>query len=99
MTSIRTNVRESDLICRWGGDEFVVIFPETGRQDAMIKARELADNIREAPVRFGRDQILITISAGVTEYRDGEDLETLMARVDNALYTAKASGRDHISLA
>ncbi len=99
LTSIRTNVRESDLICRWGGDEFVVIFPETTRQDAMIKARELADNIREAPVRFGRDQILITISAGVTEYRDGEDLETLMARVDNALYTAKASGRDHISLA
>lgn len=99
LTLIRTHVRESDLICRWGGDEFVVIFPGTGRQDALTKARELADNIREAPVRFGRDKILITISAGVTEYRDGEDLDTLMARVDNALYTAKASGRDHIALA
>ncbi|MHC8491091.1 sensor domain-containing diguanylate cyclase [Thalassospira sp. SM2505] len=99
LTSIRMNVRESDLICRWGGDEFVVMFPETGRQDAMTKARELADKIREAPVRFGRDKILVTISAGVTEYRESEDLDTLMARVDNALYTAKASGRDHISLA
>ena len=99
LTSIRTHVRESDLICRWGGDEFVVMFPDTGRQDALTKARELADHIREAPVRFGRDKILITISAGVTEYRDGEDLDTLMSRVDNALYTAKASGRDHISLA
>jgi diguanylate cyclase (GGDEF)-like protein len=99
LTSIRTHVRESDLICRWGGDEFVVMFPDTNRQDALTKARELADHIREAPVRFGRDKILITISAGVTEYREGEDLDTLMSRVDNALYTAKASGRDHISLA
>lgn len=99
LMSVRTNVRESDLICRWGGDEFVVMFPETNRQEAMIKARELADQIRETPVRFGRDDIAITISAGITEYRDAEDLDTLMARVDNALYTAKAAGRDHISLA
>ncbi|MBX2832625.1 MAG: sensor domain-containing diguanylate cyclase [Rhodospirillales bacterium] len=99
LMSVRTNVRESDLICRWGGDEFVVMFPETNRQEAMIKARELADQIRETPVPFGRDDIAITISAGITEYRDAEDLDTLMARVDNALYTAKAAGRDHISLA
>jgi diguanylate cyclase (GGDEF)-like protein len=99
LTLIRENVRETDLICRWGGDEFVVVFPETGRTEAMGKARELADKIRDVPVRFGRDHIPVTISAGVTQYRDGEDLDTLMARVDNALYTAKASGRDHISLA
>ncbi|MEQ8284578.1 sensor domain-containing diguanylate cyclase [Thalassospira sp.] len=99
LMAIRMNVRESDLICRWGGDEFVVMFPETNRQEAMTKARQLADQIRETPVRFGRDEIPITISAGVTEYRDAEDLDTLMSRVDNALYTAKAAGRDHISLA
>lgn len=99
LTLIRQNVREVDLICRWGGDEFVIMFPETGRQDALTKARSLADQIRQSPVRFGRDHIPITISAGVTEYRDAEDLDTLMGRVDNALYTAKASGRDHISIA
>jgi diguanylate cyclase (GGDEF)-like protein len=99
LTLIRQNVREVDLICRWGGDEFVIMFPETGRQDALTKARALADQIHQSPVRFGRDHIPITISAGVTEYRDAEDLDTLMGRVDNALYTAKASGRDHISIA
>lgn len=98
LTTIRQNVQETDLICRWGGDEFVVLFPNKDRKEALTRARDLADNIRNTPVRFGRDHIPVTISAGVTEYRDGEDLDTLMARVDNALYTAKASGRDHISL-
>jgi len=98
LTTVRQNVRETDVICRWGGDEFVILFPSTERKEAMTKARNLADQIRNAPVRFGRDHIPVTISAGITEYRDGEDLDTLMARVDNALYTAKASGRDHISL-
>ena len=98
LTMVRQNVQDSDVICRWGGDEFVVLFPGKDRKEAMTKARELADSVRNAPVRFGRDHIPVTISAGITEYRDGEDLDTLMARVDNALYTAKASGRDHISL-
>lgn len=98
LTMIRQNVKETDVICRWGGDEFVILFPGKDRTSAMTAARELADHIRDSPVRFGRDHIPVTISAGVTQYRDGESLDTLMARVDNALYTAKASGRDHISL-
>ena len=65
----------------------------------MTKAREIADAIREHPIRFGRDNILVTVSAGITEYRDGEEFETLITRVDNALYTAKNTGRDHISVA
>lgn len=99
LTSVRLQLRDADLICRWGGDEFVVLFPGMGRQDALSCARSLADHIRNTPIRFGRDNITATISAGVTQYRDGEDLDTLMSRVDNALYTAKAAGRDHISLA
>ncbi|WP_033070046.1 sensor domain-containing diguanylate cyclase [Thalassospira australica] len=99
LTLIRQHIEETDVICRWGGDEFVILFPNKERKNALSKARDLADQVREAPVRFGRDHIPITISAGVTQYREGEDLDTLMARVDNALYTAKASGRDRISLA
>ena len=99
LTNIRTAVRESDIVCRWGGDEFVILFPEMDRQDALTKARDLADHVRNSPIRFGREEITMTISAGVTEYRDGEDIDTLMMRVDNALYTAKATGPDHISLA
>ena len=99
LTNIRNHVRDADIICRWGGDEFVIVFPEKDRQEALSTARDLADHVRSSPVRFGRENINITISAGVTEYRDGEDIDTLMMRVDNALYTAKASGVDHISLA
>ncbi len=47
----------------------------------------LPDAIREHPIRFGRDKILVTVSAGITEYRDGEEFETLITSVDNALYT------------
>ncbi|MCC9621548.1 diguanylate cyclase [Thalassospira sp. MA62] len=99
LTTVRHEIRETDMICRWGGDEFIILFPDVSRQEAMTKARDLADKIRNAPVRYGRDQITITISAGVTEYRTGEDIDILMARVDSALYTSKAEGKDHISMA
>lgn len=98
-TTIRRHSRESDTLCRWGGDEFILLLPGLSRQEAMTKAREISDAIREHPVRFGRDNILVTVSAGITEYRDGEEFETLITRVDNALYTAKNAGRDHISVA
>ena len=90
---IRRHSRDSDTLCRWGGDEFILLLPGLDRKDTIAKAREIADAIRENPVRFGRDNIMTTASAGITEYRNGEEF------VDNALYTAKSAGRDHISFA
>ena len=96
---IRRHSRDSDTLCRWGGDEFILLLPGLDRKDTIAKAREIADAIRENPVRFGRDNIMTTASAGITEYRNGEEFETVITRVDNALYTAKSAGRDHISFA
>lgn len=96
---IRSKLDNSDVLCRWGGDEFVLLLPDRDRGRAMDLARMIADTIRETGIRYGRDNIRTTISVGVTEYRDGEDLSTIITRADNALYSAKSNGRDHISQA
>ncbi|MFH1806076.1 MAG: diguanylate cyclase [Pseudomonadota bacterium] len=96
---IRNLMRPVDTLCRWGGDEFILLMPATSLAEATAKTREIADAIRENAVRYGRDNIRITISAGVSEHREGESLSTLVSRVDNALYSAKKSGHDHIEQA
>jgi len=96
---IRSLIHEEDTLCRWGGDEFVILLPGRDRSSAMQLARAIADMIRQNGVRFGRENIQLTISAGVTEYRDSETLSSIINRVDQALYSSKNAGRDHISQA
>jgi diguanylate cyclase (GGDEF)-like protein len=99
------SVRASDLFGRLGGEEFAVLFPGTGREEALaridtIRAKSRFD--RRSPhgddsgSRPGLHDDPVTFSAGVDEYRDGETLAELMARVDAALYAAKTSGRDRV---
>lgn len=98
------SVRASDLFGRLGGEEFAVLFPATRRDDALaridaIRAKSRFD--RRAP--HGADHDMpdgpVTFSAGVDEYRHGDTLVELMARVDAALYAAKTSGRDRVVVA
>ncbi|RCK41924.1 diguanylate cyclase [Thalassospira profundimaris] len=96
---IRSQISDEDTLCRWGGDEFVILLPGRDRSNAMQVARRIADMIRQNGVRFGRENISLTISAGVTEYRDSEILSSIINRVDQALYSSKNAGRDQISQA
>jgi diguanylate cyclase (GGDEF)-like protein len=92
-------VRSSDIKCRYGGDEFIVILPET---DAAGAAR-VAENLRQAVSRIamtaGDALVKVTISVGVGS-SDGEDFSvaTLLARADDALYEAKRAGRNRVGL-
>jgi len=86
------NVREQDIVGRWGGEEFLVLSPETDLQGAYALAEHLRKLIREND--FALDNIEVTASFGVTDYRDNEDIETSIQRADQALYQAKHSGRD-----
>ncbi|WP_130483242.1 sensor domain-containing diguanylate cyclase [Sphaerotilus mobilis] len=92
-------LRRSDLAYRWGGDEFVVVCPDTG----LPELRQVAEKVRAALLAIdGAALGLSTISAsiGVAVYPDhGEDVPTLMASADAALYLAKAAGRDRIEVA
>lgn len=84
-------IRRTDILARWGGEEFMILLSETGLDHATRLAE--ATRIRVAQADFtGPGQL--TISLGVTEYLRGETISTLLKRVDNAMYQAKQRGRD-----
>ena len=80
------SVRETDSLVRYGGEEFIIIMPQTDIEGAAV----FSDRIR----RRVADQTPVTISGGVTAALDGDTPESIMARADAALYDAKSSGRD-----
>ncbi|RBL65330.1 sensor domain-containing diguanylate cyclase, partial [Pseudomonas sp. MWU13-2625] len=84
-------VRAADSVCRWGGEEFIILLPQTSQHNAL----HLAECLRET-VASGQTTPLpaITISMGVAQHLDEESVESLIMRVDNALYQAKSSGRN-----
>ena len=90
--AIKETVRISDTVGRYGGEEFIVLLPETGLNDALL----LAERIRNAVSSISVDGVTsrITISAGVACLQQNEGEEALLKRCDDALYRAKNSGRD-----
>ena len=91
----RDVVREADVLARYGGEEFIVALPNTDHHGALAVAEHLRKKIAAARYPFGRHRLAITISAGVAEMLPGDDsLDRLISRADEALYAAKAAGRD-----
>lgn len=94
---VQETLRGSDLFGRWGGEEFMVLMPETGILDAVEAAERVCDAVRtlefagEGGALFG-----ITVSIGVAQLEPGETADMLAQRVDKALYAAKHSGRDRV---
>lgn len=97
--AISTQLRGYDLCARWGGEEFVLLLPDTGLEPA----RQLIDRIMQA-VRALRladidEQLLLTVSVGLTAFRPDEELDKTINRADNELILAKRSGRDRLKVA
>lgn len=88
--AIRSCLRDSDLACRWGGEEFLVIL----RSCALGEALAVAEKIRKAIGATGPSAPRVTASLGVAERAPAEDFESLVHRADSALYRAKGVGRD-----
>jgi diguanylate cyclase (GGDEF)-like protein len=96
--TLADNARKSDVACRYGGDEFLVLLFDMDADAARKAAERLREAIAAAPVEHGGGSIDVTISAGVAsaEHDDGTDLDTLIERADRALYAAKESGRNRV---
>lgn len=88
-------IRETDAVGRWGGEEFMVISPNTG----IRKAQELAESLREQIEAHTFGEVgKITASFGVAAYMEGETHKSLLARCDQALYEAKETGRNRVAI-
>ena len=92
---VRENIRKRDYIGRWGGEEFLLIMPDTPKDEANLIAERLREQIAEN--RLGETEN-VTASFGVAEYDLEKSLEETLKRVDDALYQAKESGRNQVVL-
>lgn len=91
---IRSNFRKTDLLCRFGGDEFVIILPKADAQTAVTLAKKLRRKLNAHPTDMkSLPKVSITASIGISEYKKGDDSAALLKRVDSALYAAKKRGR------
>ncbi len=89
-------VRDTDLLGRWGGEEFLIVSPRTGLDEATQLAQRLCDNLADSRLRAGEAAVAVTGSFGVTRFVLGEGLDSCLKRTDDALYAAKAQGRNRI---
>jgi two-component system cell cycle response regulator len=96
---INANVRGLDLACRYGGEEFVVVMPDTDMSFAYSISERLRQSIETTPVKISRapHALNITISIGIASLENGDaSAEALLRRADQALYRAKRSGRNKV---
>ena len=97
---VRQNLRGSDLAGRIGGEEFLLVLPETDLAGATLLAERLCEAVRAAPVALPEGPLRVTCSMGVAERRAlDRDGGVLLARADAALYEAKREGRDRVVVA
>ena len=96
--SLQKNLRSSDFIARFGGEEFVALMPETSASEAVIVAEKLRTKIEESPFNFKKEPVQITVSFGISEIVEGESIDEVFNRADKALYKAKESGRNQVQI-
>jgi len=95
----KSSVREIDLVGRYGGEELIILLPETERKTAMQVAERLRLSIAATPIKVSDKEINVTVSIGVaTKDEYTLHLETLIARADQAMYMAKHKGRNRVAI-
>jgi diguanylate cyclase (GGDEF)-like protein len=93
--TLREHIRHPDIAGRYGGEEFLILLPNTASAEAGEQAERLCKYVRETKVNANNHLISVTISIGVAQFQRGVDTwDTLLNRADNAMYDAKKKGRD-----
>ena len=95
---VTKTTRSTDFVCRYGGEEFIVLMPEAGREEALAMAERLREMVSGITIVAPEGTLSMTISLGIAALRsDGdESLEGLINRADKAMYEAKAAGRNTV---
>lgn len=89
-----TFLRDSDVVARWGGEEFLVLCPDTSAEQALIGLHRLREQMRVQPFLDAHPSLQVTFSAGLATLRPSESMVSAIERADQALYEAKHAGRD-----
>ncbi len=92
---LQNNIRDVDILGRWGGEEFMLILPNTNQSEALILAEKLRNTLRDHPFT---PVSKVTASIGISSFIAGVEADELFKRADDALYRAKAKGRDRVEL-
>jgi diguanylate cyclase (GGDEF)-like protein/PAS domain S-box-containing protein len=97
---LQAELRDTDLLCRWGGEEFVVLLVGTDTIGAQIAAERIVQRCADAEIAYDGDALRVTVSVGASAcYPEERDIEVIVARADRAMYAAKAAGRNRAHVA
>ena len=98
-TLIRRNIRDTDIVGRYGGEEFIMVLPKTTLALSWIVAERLRSTIEKAQMKDSAGHVFsITVSQGLAGWERGEDATSLVSRADEALYKAKEKGRNRVQI-
>lgn len=92
-------LRDTDVLTRWGGEEFLLLLPDTHPADAERVVERLRQHLGSAETWRDWPALRVTFSGGITAHREGETMQETIARADDTLYRAKTAGRDRVLLA
>lgn len=96
---ITSNIRSTDISARYGGDEFVIMFNEADKEDVIKAVERIITGMASTPFDFEGESITTTLSAGLAGYpSDGNDLKTIMAQADEAMYVSKRTGKNRLTV-
>jgi len=93
---LQTHVRHADMICRYGGEEFVVLMPQSSKTQAFNLADRLREGIAATPIALSQGQVSVTVSIGVATLESHMSGEDLVKTADAAMYQAKQSGKNRV---
>ncbi|MCP1500208.1 diguanylate cyclase (GGDEF)-like protein [Pseudomonas migulae] len=87
-------LRHSDIVCRWGGEEFIVLLKDTDGETGLMIAEKIRHHVEHQRYAYNGHALQLTVSIGLTTLQPDETLHTLLSRADHAMYRAKQSGRN-----
>jgi diguanylate cyclase (GGDEF)-like protein len=91
---VRENIRSVDMLIRYGGEEFIILSPESTLDEAFVLAERLREEVEKREFVYENSSFKITISLGVSSYREDMRPEEFIKSADRALYSAKRKGRN-----
>lgn len=93
---LKSCTRAADFVCRWGGEEFLIVIKDCDEPNAMQLAEKIRHAIENELIAYKSEQIAITASLGVAVARPGDNIHMVLERADVAMYAAKAAGRNQV---